>query len=296
MNSVLTLVLGMILQSPLQFDVSSIKPNTGGPGPTMIQMPPTGRVNILNASVRSVLRVSYRLQDYQIIGGPDWMNADRFDIQATPPAGYQPEPLGPPCLAANCPLTPVQLMMQGLLADRFQLKTHRESRELPIYELTIAKSGFKPKEVAPPPPRGPGALPPPPPPPPPPGTPPPTNPNSLPTPPPGAMMNFGVGIAASAVPFAALASALTEILGRPVIDKTGIKGYYDFKMVFSRDGISNAGPLPPPSGGLTPGVVATDPAPSIFTAIQEQLGLKLDSAKGPVEVLLIDGIQKPMEN
>jgi uncharacterized protein (TIGR03435 family) len=92
-----------------------------------------------------------------------------------------------------------------------------------------------------------------------------------------------------------MVSALTEILGRPVIDKTGIKGYYDFKMVFGRDG-TNAGPLPPPPGGLTPGVVATDPAPSIFTAIQEQLGLKLDSAKGPVEVLLIDGIQKPMEN
>jgi uncharacterized protein (TIGR03435 family) len=295
MNSMFALVIAMVLQSPPQFEVSSIKPNTGGPGPTMIQMPPTGRVNILNASVRMMLRSSYRLQDYQIIGGPDWMNSDRFDIQTSPPSGYQPEPPGLPCLGPDCPLTAVQIMMQGMLADRFQLKSHRETRELPVYELTIARGGFKLKEVAPPPLRAAGVPPGPPPPPPPPGTPPPTNPSALPTPPPGAMMNFGRGIAATAVPFAALVSSLTQILGRPVIDKTGIKGYYDIKMVFSGDGIPNAGPVPQPPGGLAP-LDAADPMPSIFTAIQERLGLKLDSARGPVEVLLIDGIQKPMEN
>jgi uncharacterized protein (TIGR03435 family) len=262
----------------------------------MIQMPPTGRVNIVNATVRMLLRSAYRLQDYQVIGGPDWLNADRFDIQAAPPADYKPEP-SVPCLGVDCPLTAAQIMMQGLLADRFQLKVHRETRELPVYELTIAKNGFKLKGVAPPPPRPPGTPPgPPPPPPPPPGTAPPTNPAALPTPPPGALMNFGTGLSASAVPFAALSSALTQILGRPVIDKTGIKGYYDFKRVFSRDGISNSGPLPPPPGGPAPGLDASDPMPSIFTAVQEQLGLKLDSTKGPVEVLLIDSVRKPMEN
>ena len=109
-------------------------------------------------------------------------------------------------------------------------------------------------------------------------------------------MNFGSGLAASAVPFSALSSALAQILGRPVIDKTGIKGYYDFKLVYSRVGLPNNGPLPPPPGGAAPGLDASDPMPSIFTAIQEQFGLKLDSTKGPVEVVLIDSISKPTEN
>src|SRR5262245_20530219 len=203
MKTILVALMGVFIQAPLQFDVVSIKPNTGGPGPTMIQMPPTGRVTIVNATFRMMLRSAHRLQDYQIVGGPDWLNRDRFDIQAAPAADYQPEPLVP-CIGPDCPLSKVQLMMQALLADRFQFKSHRETRELPIYEMTIARSGFKLKEIAAPPARGPGAPPPPPPPPPPPGTPPPTNPAALPTPPPGAMMNFGTGIAASAVPFAAL--------------------------------------------------------------------------------------------
>ena len=86
------------------------------------------------------------------------------------------------------------------------------------------------------------------------------------------------------------------MLGRPVIDKTGIKGYYNFKMVFSREGIPNNAPPPPPPGGPAAGLDASGPMPSIFTAIQEQLGLKLDSTKGPVEVLLIDSVSKPTEN
>lgn len=295
MRSLLTLLMGLAMQAPLQFDVASIKPSTSGPGLTMIQLPPSGRANIVNATLRMVLRAAYRLQDYQIIGGPDWLNVDRFDIQAKPWADYQPASFET-CIGDDCPPTSTQIMLQGLLADRFQLKTHRETRELPVYELTIAKSGFKLKEVAAPPPRGPGAPLPPPPPPPPPGTPPPTSPSALPTPPPGIMMNFGNGFSSSAVSFAALPATLSQVLGRPVIDKTGIKGYYDFRMVFSRQGIPNSGPAPPPPGGPAPGLDASDPMPSIFTAIQEQLGLRLDSTKGPVEVLLIDSVSKPMEN
>jgi len=260
MTSTLAVLLGLLIQAP-QFDVASVKPNTGGPGPTMIQLPPTGRATIVNATFRMLLRSSYRLQDYQIIGGPDWLNRDRFDIQAAPAADYQPEP-SVPCFGLDCPLTRTQIMMQVLLADRFQFKSHRETRELPVYELTIVKSGFKLKEVAPPPARGPGALPPPPPPPPPPGTAPPTNAADLPTVPPGAMMNFGSGITASAVPFASLVSSLSQLLGGPVIDKTGIKGYYDFKIVFSREGIPSNGPLPPPPGGPSAGLSASDPMPS----------------------------------
>jgi uncharacterized protein (TIGR03435 family) len=231
------------------------------------------------------MRASYGLLDYQILGGPDWVDTDRFDIQAKPSAEYQPKP-PTRCFPPNCPMTPIQIMMQSLLGDRFQLRTHRETRELPIYELTIAKSGFKLKEADP---RNPAVPSPPPPP----GTPPPTNAAALPTPPPGAMGIFGTGIAASSVPMAALALQLSGILGRPVIDKTGLKGEYDFKFVYSRVGLN--GPPGPPAAPAV-GLEASDPLPSIFTAVQEQLGLRLDSTKGPIEVLVIDNVTKPIEN
>jgi uncharacterized protein (TIGR03435 family) len=297
MKSVLLAVLvGLAAQAPPQFEVASIKPNTDGPGLTMIQLPANGRARAVNVDLRGLVRASFRLQDYQIIGGPDWINKDRFDIQARPAADFPAEPAGLPCVGVDCPMTPVQLMMQALLADRFQLKTHRETRELPLYELTIAKNGFKLKEVAPPPPRAPGDPLPPPPPPPPPGTAPPTTAAALPTPPPGALMNFGVGFAGTAVSFASLAPTLSQILGRPVIDKTGIKGYYDLKLVFSRMGLPNNGGAPTPPPGPAGGFDASDPVPSIFTAIQEAFGLKLDSARGPVSVLVIDSVSKPAEN
>jgi uncharacterized protein (TIGR03435 family) len=292
MKPITALLLILALQSPPQFEVASIKPHNA-PGLTMIQTPPNGLVNIVNATLRMMVRSAYRLKDYQIIGGPDWINSDRFDVQARPPAEFQPPQAGPPCVALDCTATPVQLMLQGLLVDRFQLRTHRETRELPIYELTIAKGGFKLKEVAPPPP-GPPALPPPPRPPAP-GTPPPTAASALPTPPPGMIMGIGTGLAGSAVQLSALAAQLSELLGRPVVDRTGLRGYYDFKIVYSRDGLPDNGQvsgLPP--GGPDAGF-ATDPLPSIFTAVQE-LGMKLDSTKGQLPVVIIESASKPTEN
>jgi uncharacterized protein (TIGR03435 family) len=232
-----------------------------------------------------LMQASYGLRDYQIIDTVDWINTERFDVQAKAPADYKPQRPAP-CFPSNCPLTPVQLMMQDLLRDRFQLTTHRERRELSVYQLTIAKSGFKLKEADPTAPAVPS-------PPPPPGTPPPRNSSELPTPPPGAMGIFAIGLAASSVHIGALASTLSEILGRPVIDKSGLNGDYDFKFVFSRVGLS--GPPGPPAAPVA-GLDASDPLPTIFTAIQEQLGLRLDSAKAPVEVLVIDSVSKPMEN
>jgi uncharacterized protein (TIGR03435 family) len=257
-------------------------------------MRPTGRVNIVGWTLQTLIRASFAVQDYQIIGAPAWLDVDRFDVQASPPAGYQPQ-LVTRCFA-NCPATPVQTMMQGLLADRFQLKIHRETRELPVYELTTTKNGFKLKEVPEPSPAGPASGPPPLPPPPRPGTAPPTTAAALPTPPPGIGMVFPFGFALSGVEFHALLGTLQGILGRPVIDKTGIKGFYDFKLVFSREGIFNNGPIPPSATDGGAGLNASDPRPSIFTAVQDELGLKLESAKGSVEVLVIDSVSKPSEN
>jgi uncharacterized protein (TIGR03435 family) len=294
-------VMPAVAQTPAQkpaFEVASIKPNTTGRG-TFIETPPTGRVNITSTTLKTLLRVAYRVQDYQIIAGPGWIGVERFDVQARPSEDYQPQPVVP-CFVVDCPPTPVQIMLQGLLEDRFGLKIHREIRELPVYDLTIGKSGFKLKEVSAAPPPDPAGGPPrfpPPPPPPPPGTPPPTIASALPTAPPGIAMGFPFGFSASSVAFSVLDSMLAELLGRPIVDKTGIKGFYDFKIVYSREGIPGNGPAPPPQvGDAGTGPNASDPRPSIFTALQEELGLKLDSSKGPVEVLVIDSVSKPSEN
>jgi bla regulator protein BlaR1 len=276
------IAIGIIHAAPLQFEVASIKTDRSS-GFGNMDFPPNGHVNIVNVTLKGITRASYGLQDYQIIGGPNWLDTDRFDVQAKPSPDYEPKP-PTRCFPPNCPLTPIQLMMQDLLRDRFQLRTHRETRELPIYELTIAKSGFKLKEADP----GAPVVPSPPPPP---GTPPPTNPAALPTLQPGAIGILGNGITASRVQISALASALSGILGRPVIDKTGIMGEYGFKFVFSCGGLDGAPPATPAAG-----LEASDPMPSIFTAVQEQLGLRLESAKGPIEVLVIDNASKPMEN
>ena len=115
----------------------------------------------------------------------------------------------------------------------------------------------------------------------------------------------GFGIRASAVPIANLAGTLEQQVGRPVVDKTGLKGLFDFILKFSPEGLNSPGlpgggaPLPvapPGGGGAGPApAVAGDPVPSLFTAIQD-LGLRLESAKGPVEVLVIESAQKPQEN
>src|SRR5262245_18621986 len=133
MDMIVALLVGVLLQSPLQFEVAAIKTNRSGLGSGNMDFPPNGRINIVNATFRMMVQASYRLQDYQIIGGPNWVNTDRFDIQAKPSAEYEPKPIAArpsaaPCFGSDCPMTPIQMMMQDLLRDRFQLKTHRETR------------------------------------------------------------------------------------------------------------------------------------------------------------------------
>jgi bla regulator protein blaR1 len=265
------------------FEVVSIKSNTSGPGPTMLGPQPGGRFVATNASARMLLRLAYRpMQDYQILGGPGWIGSDRFDVEAK----------------ANGTLTIDELAgaVQSMLQDRFQLQAHHESRELPIYVLTVGKDGAKLKSVDPPPPRDPNApAPAPPPPPPPPGGPGSPGNTSF-APPPGAMMMGPGMVSASAVSMTQVVTLLSQLLGRPVIDKTNLKGFFDLKLQFAPDS-APGGPLGPgPGPPIAPAAGASDPSgPSIFTAIQD-LGLKLDSTKGPVDVLVIDSVQKPTEN
>ena len=272
--------------SNLQFEVASVKPNTSGSGSISIGGPNPNRFNATNAPVRMLLRTAFRVQDYQIIGGPSWITTDRFDIEAKAD-GLKP---GDPCFGPACPPGPLQIMLQNLLADRFQLKTHHETREVPMYELTIIKSGFRLKDVPPPPRPEPGA--PAPPPPPAPGA-------ELPAARPGSILMGRGQLAAGAATVASLAAVLSQNLGRPVIDKTGITGFYDFTLTWTPGPAEGGGPPGPLGPGLPggPQPLPVDPSgPSIFTAIQEQWGLKLDSTKGPVDVLVIDSVSKPSEN
>jgi bla regulator protein blaR1 len=265
------------------FEVASIKPYNSATMGMSIAIQPGGRFVATGIPFRFLMTYAYRVRDFQILGGPSWISSDRWDIQARAEEGSVPLPTG--TRDSNAP-DPVALRLQSLLEDRFQLKFHRETRELPAYELTIAKSGSKLKlseDQGPFQPPKPGDPPPPP------------------IKPGGAMprgsMRMGRGdLEANGVEFAGFVQMLSQQLGRTVIDKTGLKGLYDIKLQWTPEMGQGATPFGPMPAGAEPPPAPEPSGPSLFTAIQEQLGLKLESTKGPVEVLVIDSVQKPSEN
>jgi uncharacterized protein (TIGR03435 family) len=267
------------------FEVATVKPNATGDNRIAILGQPGGRFVVTGASLKLLIGFAYRVQDFQISGGPSWINTDRWNIEARAEEGSIPPPKGPP--DPNVP-DPFQLRVQSLIEDRFQLKTHRETKEFPVYELVVARGGSKMKlseDQSPfrPPERG--AAPPPPP--------------QRGGPMPRGSMRMGRGsLEASGVPLSNFIQALSSQLGRTVIDKTDLKGLYDIKLQWTPDVGQGAGPFGPggPGGPEPPPPPPDVPGPSIFTAVQEQLGLRLDSTKGPADALVIDSAQKPSEN
>jgi uncharacterized protein (TIGR03435 family) len=265
------------------FDIVSIKPNTSGENRTSMQ-PEPGRFVAINTPARMLLRVAFGgnspnglIPDFEIVGGPNWLGSDRFDIRAQGDVALSPERMDTAVLA--------------MLEDRFRLQTHREVRELPVYALVIAKSGSKLKSMeapslasqeastpSPPPPPGPGGL----------------MPASF-KPSPGHLFAGPGAIIASAVPMKQLIDRLTSQLERPVIDKTGLTGFFDIRLEFSPEGSAQSGINPAPTPAPSP-PFGDSAVPSIFTAVQEQLGLRLDSTRAPVEVVVVDSIRRPTEN
>jgi uncharacterized protein (TIGR03435 family) len=266
---------GGVGAASLTFEVASVKPNKSGDQRVMIQMPPNGRYTATNVALRMLLRQALDVQDFQIVGGPNWLASDRFDIVAKPPDGMTgPEQIRP--------------MVRALLADRFKLVAHNETREMPIFSLVVARADGKlgPKlsdakvdcearfaaarRGGPP--------------------------SSFPAP--GQPIECGFMMSPSnmnvgGMPMLELARMLSPMVGRIVIDKTGLKGRYDFQMTYAPEG-RGFGPGPGPGGAEPPPV---DPnTPSLFTALQEQLGLKLESERGPVDVVVIDRIEQPTED
>ncbi|MGD0666486.1 MAG: TIGR03435 family protein [Bryobacteraceae bacterium] len=310
----------------LTFEVASVKPAAPPtPDRMMIMMrggPGTddpGRATLSNVTQRLLLAKAYGVQDYQI-SGPPWLDTERYEIAVKVPKGATKEQF--------------MVMLQNLLADRFKLTLHHETKELPLYALVVAKNGPKLKESAPPPapdgtapkdgagagyggpPAGAGFGPPPGPPPGEGGMPrPQMGKDGFPGLPPGAgrggvimmMMPGRARMIGNGQPISKLADALARQLGRPVTDKTGLTGTYDFTLDFDpegsmggRGGMMMRMPGGPPPGGGGDGPAANPPeseAAGLFTALQEQLGLKLEQKKGPLDMLVVDHSEKtPVEN
>ena len=255
------------------FEVASVKANKSGDGNGNMRALPGGRVAATNMPVRPLITFAYMLAGYQLIGGPGWLTTDRYDfIAKLEESANAVQPFIPGSTTPNA----MQLALRNLLVERFKLRTHRETREMDIYALVMARPGGGP---------GPGLKPT-------------TQDCSKPVeaprpgaPAPGAPGQPFCGISGTpgrirfgGLPASSFATALAGPAGRMVVDRTGMTGSWDFELTFAPE---NRGPDAPPA----------DPnAPSFFTAIQEQLGLRLESTKGPVDVLVIDSVEKPVED
>jgi uncharacterized protein (TIGR03435 family) len=237
-------------ESPATFDVASVKPSGGLGGLTRYL--PNGGIQFTGVTFKVLVEIAYGIRPFQVIGGPGWIDIDGFDIDARPPMDSA-NPADPATLSRE--QRKVGERLRSLLADRFGLTIHRESREQPLYILVAANRGPKLKESA----EG---------------------------------KNFvrtGRGsITGQSVDLRMLVLNLSNVLDRQVIDKTGLTGSYDFELKWAPD-IGSSGP----GGPLPP---SDTHGPSLFTALSDQLGLKLESTKGPVPVWVIDGVQKPSLN
>jgi uncharacterized protein (TIGR03435 family) len=253
-----------------QFEAATVKPGQVGERGGIRVTP--GRLKIDNIPVRALVGVAYKFRISLVSGGPSWMDASPFNIDAKADS-----PVG---------ADPMFLMLQSLLEDRFQLKVHREVKEGPVYILTIGKGGphLQAATCAP------------------------FDPNNLPRPAaPGetairycgrlnrgvngsrrTLDGEGIGMADSTgPPLQSISGQLSDLLDRTVIDKTGLTGSYNFHLEWTPD--QATAQTTAPQTDDTAG-------PSVFTAVQEQLGLKLESGRGPVEYLVVDHVEKPSEN
>ena len=257
------------------YAVTSLKPNNSGRGMVKLLFTPYGFT--ATTTLQMLIREAYGVQDNQISGAPNWLNSEKYDIEARMEKSVADEVHK---LSPDQRTLEQQRMLQALLADCFKLSLHRESKDLPEYMLVIAKNGPKLQESK----AGdtyPNGI---------------TGPDGLPLGP--HMMRMGRGwLTGQALSMADLVRLLSQRLGRTVLDKTGLTANYDFTLQWTSD--ESQGPM---LKGTEGGQQGTDSArspepsdPSIFTAIQEQLGLKLEPQRAPMEILVIDHVEVPSE-
>jgi uncharacterized protein (TIGR03435 family) len=247
------------------YDVASIKPGKSDMG-TMLLFRLDG-FTAKGMNLKSLIKEAYGIENDQILGAPNWLNTESYDIEAKVD-GADATALGK--------LSDEQrkLMFQSFLRERFQLKTHWEKKELPILALVVAKNGPKLHEAKP----GdtyPDGI---------------KGPDGKPEGHAGMMMWGNDRLTGQGISIAQMVQPLTQQLDRTVVDQTGLTGKYDVELRWTPDNTST------PSTGPDRGIAADSPTPSIFTAMQEQLGLKLESHKAPVEVLVIDQVAAPSAN
>jgi uncharacterized protein (TIGR03435 family) len=252
-----------IPRDPIAFAVASVKPNKTGELLIRTDTLPGGRFIAQNVPVSTLVRLAFRVQGYQISGAPSWFETDRFDLDAR--AGIELPPLAGPLDASG----PVPQMVQALLADRFRMVAHRETRDGAAFRLTrvdgtagarltparidcVGAAVAAPREVVQ-----------------------------------GCTTRISPGtIVMEGTPIAKLAGVLSGLVGRPVIDETGLTGAFDIEIQWQ----------PPPTPGAPGAPAASTDGGSLFTAIREQLGLKLDAARAPIEALVIDRLERPTPN
>jgi uncharacterized protein (TIGR03435 family) len=250
--------LGISADAP-GFEVATIKPSDPASRGMSISLGVGGMFTTQNVTLKMLVALAWNVREFQLSGASGWIATDRFDIVAKPEHEVQRN--------SEEGRAVIRAMVQALLVDRFHLQAHLDSKEMPVYGLIVAKNGSKLVESDP---EGKGP--------------------SL-----GFTGNRGgkSSVTANKVPMKMFAEALSNQLGRTVIDQTGLNSSYTFKMEYTPDfsmGMSKEGvPEKGESDALPDG-------PSIFTALTEQLGLKLESQKGPVEVVVIDHAEKPTDN
>lgn len=240
---VLLLARALSLAQAPSFEAVSIKRNASGGRGIRIQTPPDGGLVATNTTLGDLIRLAYRLREFQLDGGPAWLNSDRFDVVAT----------------GNGEPSELQVLgkVQRLLGDRFRLRAHTETREMPIYALVVNRrdGGLgsqlrrSPVDCA----AGPGC---------------------------GIEGERG-RLVFTGQTAARIAEMLTGRAGRTVVDRTGLEGSFDATLTWAPE---------------TAGTAAPDHGPSLFTAVVEQLGLRLDPQRGPVPVLVVDAAEQPTEN
>jgi uncharacterized protein (TIGR03435 family) len=261
----------------MAFEVASVKQNVSGSPGVRIGIQPGGRFNAAGVPAQFLITFAYQILNFQLVDAPDWTRDERYDVVAKAEADIPPTPLGQ--------LGPVQMMVRSLLADRFQLAVREETREMPMYALILNRadgqlgpqlktSTTDCQALVAAARRG--------------GGPPPGPPQPGERPQCGMRGGFGE-LRGGGMALAEVARFLSGQLQRVVEDRTGLTGTFDFDLTFTPDQMPQG---PPPPGA--PPLPAVDPnGPSIFTAVQEQLGLKLESVRGPVRVLVVERIERP---
>jgi len=221
---------------PAEFEVATIKVNQTGSGSSNFPTLRNGTLNAENVSLLMLLQAAYDLSALRIVG-PNWLDSDRYDVAGKSPEGVPDSELMP--------------MLQALLKDRFRISGHREMKEMPVFEMIVAKDGLKMSAY---------------------------DPTHPPVPPPNRNRGGATIMGSGTMP--QLARMLTRTAGRPVLDKTELSGRYNYVLNYTP--LSAQAPEGPSESG----------PPDFFTAVQQQLGLKFESKKESIEILVIDRAER----